>query len=119
MMTPTPTVMAMAMATPAAAATPTATGKRLCFGKPIGLANKRAPANAEPFVKHRARLKQQQQPNEPLNSTSSTTQPPNHPLKQNNKMGSCCSKDLDDKRSWSPEETKNGVSYLQKRFKIK
>ncbi|XP_062141336.1 LOW QUALITY PROTEIN: salivary glue protein Sgs-3 [Drosophila sulfurigaster albostrigata] len=23
-------------------------------------------------------------------------------------MGSCCSKDLDDKRSWSPEETKNG-----------
>jgi len=24
-------------------------------------------------------------------------------------MGGCCSKDLDDKRSWSPEETKNGV----------
>ncbi|XP_017085605.1 uncharacterized protein LOC108117600 [Drosophila eugracilis] len=23
-------------------------------------------------------------------------------------MGGCCSKDLDDKRSWSPEETKNG-----------
>ncbi|EDW00069.1 uncharacterized protein LOC6564527 [Drosophila grimshawi] len=23
-------------------------------------------------------------------------------------MGSCCSKDLDDKRSWSPDETKNG-----------
>ncbi|EDW78474.1 uncharacterized protein Dwil_GK16451 [Drosophila willistoni] len=23
-------------------------------------------------------------------------------------MGGCCSKDLDDKRSWSPDETKNG-----------
>jgi len=26
-------------------------------------------------------------------------------------MGGCCSKDLDDKRSWSPEETKNGVRH--------